>query len=192
MAELQAILSELANPGHPNDVHRRVELCRQALALLGRDQNPPLWAALNEQLAIGLAGDQQGERADNLERAIEHYGAALTVYTLGTFPADWARTRNNLGLTYRRRIRGERVKNIECAIRHYEEALKVRTREAFPQDWADTQNNLANAYGDRIRGERVKNICIGFDMIGQPSDLGVRLRASDRLAQPVAVTGSRC
>ena len=39
----------------------------------------------------------RGERADNLERAIEHYEEALTVYTPEAFPADCRRTQRNLG-----------------------------------------------------------------------------------------------
>ena len=35
-------------------------------------------------------------------------------------------------------------------------------------------------------------ICIGLDMIGQSSDLGVRLRASDRSAQQATATGWLC
>ena len=35
-------------------------------------------------------------------------------------------------------------------------------------------------------------ICIGLDLIGQLSDLGVRLRASDRSAQQATATGWLC
>ena len=34
--------------------------------------------------------------------------------------------------------------------------------------------------------------CIGLDLIGQSSDLGVRLRASDRSAQQATATGWLC
>ena len=43
-----------------------------------------------------------------------------------------------------------------------------------------------------LRAHGVAFICIGLDMIGQSSDLGVRLRASDRSAQQAAATGWFC
>ena len=39
----------------------------------------------------------RGERAENLEQAIQHYEQALAVRTREAFPQDWAMTHNNLG-----------------------------------------------------------------------------------------------
>ncbi|MGB3265950.1 MAG: tetratricopeptide repeat protein [Microcoleus sp.] len=99
-----------------------------------------------------------GSRAENLERAIAFYEAALTVYTLEDFPEDWAMTQNNLANAYRNRINGLRADNLERAIAFYEAALTVRTLEDFPEQWAMTQNNLANAYLYRINGSRAQNL----------------------------------
>nr|WP_232731833.1 hypothetical protein [Oscillatoria sp. PCC 10802] len=38
-----------------------------------------------------------GDRAENLERAIAAYQAALQVRTREAFPQNWAMTQNNLG-----------------------------------------------------------------------------------------------
>ena len=100
----------------------------------------------------------RGDRAENIERAIASYTAALEVYTRHTFPEDWAMTQNNLATAYSNRIRGDKAENIERAIASYTAALEVRTRDAFPEDWAMTQNNLGNAYSDRIRGDKAENI----------------------------------
>ena len=118
---------------------------------------------LREAAAWGSLGNlyqqyPQGDRANNLERAIAFYSAALSVYTRDTFPEDWAATQNNLANAYSNRIRGERADNIELAIRYYTDALSVYTPEAFPEDWAMTQHNLGIAYSNRIRGEKVENI----------------------------------
>ncbi|MCL1470440.1 CHAT domain-containing protein, partial [Argonema antarcticum] len=86
----------------------------------------------------------RGERAENIEKAIEFYTAALTVRTRDAFPENWARTQNNLANAYSDRIRGERAENIEKAIRCYREALEVRTPSAFPLDCLDTGRNLGN------------------------------------------------
>ncbi|MDZ8261266.1 CHAT domain-containing protein, partial [Nostoc sp. ChiQUE01b] len=104
----------------------------------------------------------KGDRADNIEKAIAAFTAALTVRTPEALPIDWATTQNNLGLAYTDRIKGDRADNIEIAIAAYTAALTVYTREALPQNWATTQNNLANAYRDRIKGDRADNIEIAI------------------------------
>jgi CHAT domain-containing protein/tetratricopeptide (TPR) repeat protein len=109
----------------------------------------------------------RGERAENIDIAIDHYNQALQVYTREAFPEQWAMTRNNLAIAYTDRIRGERAENIDIAIDHYNQALQVYTREAFPEQWATTRNNLAIAYTDRIRGERAENIDIAIDHYNQ-------------------------
>ncbi|MFK0733931.1 MAG: CHAT domain-containing protein, partial [Gloeotrichia echinulata HAB0833] len=103
-----------------------------------------------------------GERADNLEKAIAAYQAALEVYTREAFPVEWASTQNNLGTAYRDRILGERADNLEKAIATYSAALQVYTRESFPYHWALTQNNLGTAYRERISGEKADNIEIAI------------------------------
>ena len=118
----------------------------------------------------------RGERAENLERAIKYYEAALEVYTRNAFRENWAMTQNNLATAYNNRIRGERAENLERAIKYYEAALEVRTRNAFPQDWAGTQNNLAIAYGDRIRGERAENLELAI--LSYKAALEVRTRTA--------------
>ncbi|WP_445171361.1 CHAT domain-containing protein, partial [Microcoleus sp.] len=115
------------------------------------------WARTQNNLAIAYSDRINGSRADNLERAIEFYQAALTVYTFEDFPEDWAMTQNNLALAYSDRINGSRADNQERAIALYRNALTVYTFEDFPEDWAMTQNNLAVAYSNRINGSRADN-----------------------------------
>ena len=41
-----------------------------------------------------------GERADNLNQAIDFYQRALEVHTRETYPREWAMTRNALGAVF--------------------------------------------------------------------------------------------
>ena len=100
----------------------------------------------------------RGERADNIEQAIEVYERILKVLSQQKMPIEWANTMTNLGIAYKERIREERADNIEKAIDVYEQVLMVRTRQALPIDWANTIVNLANAYFNRVQGERSENI----------------------------------
>jgi hypothetical protein len=74
----------------------------------------------------------RGNRADNLDLAIDCYREALKVRTRESFSNEWATTRNNLGVAYLYRINGAETDNIEEAIRHFRAALEIYTPEQFP------------------------------------------------------------
>ncbi|WP_348304612.1 CHAT domain-containing protein, partial [Methanothrix sp.] len=88
----------------------------------------------------------RGDRAENIELAIEHYEQALKIRTQKDFPTDWAATQNNLALAYNDRIRGDRAENIELAIEHYSLALKIYTQKDFPNLCRKTAYNLGNLF----------------------------------------------
>lgn len=155
---LKKIFEELDRPTGLSELPRRIELCRQALAMISRETQSELWAMLQDDLASCLAQTSMGSRVENLEQAIHHFKLALEVRTRQRYPTEWASTQNNLATAYRERIRGERAENIEWAIDLYRQALQVRIRSAFPLEWAMTQNSLAGVYYLRIRGERSENL----------------------------------
>jgi len=128
------------------------------IVLNNRQPGSEMSAQTQNNLANAYSNRINGSRAENLERAIEFYEAALTVYTLEDFPEKWAITQNNLAIAYSYRINGSRAENLERAIKFYDAALTVRTREDFPEYWADTQNNIAAAYTHRINGSRAENL----------------------------------
>jgi len=128
------------------------------IVLSYREPGNTKYADTQNNLGIAYSYRIKGSRAENLERAIEFYESALTVYTFEDFPKDWAAIQNNLGEAYRNRIKGSRADNLERAIEFYESALTVYTFEDFPKDWAAIQNNLALAYINRIKDSRADNL----------------------------------
>ncbi|MDX6380977.1 MAG: hypothetical protein QOI57_2001 [Rubrobacteraceae bacterium] len=149
-SELGTLLQELGQLTKPGDMPQAVAVCQAALELVSRDSQPELWAALQGRLGNSLAQNPLGDRAQNIEDAIEHYELALQVYTRQDFPEQWATTQNNLATAYSDRIRGDRAQNIEDAIEHYELALQVRTPTTFPQDCRNTAYSLGNLlYNER-------------------------------------------
>src|SRR6476661_1209706 len=128
------------------------------IVLNNRQPGSEIFAQTQNNLAAAYSNRINGSRAENLERAISFYEAALTVRTLEDFPEKWAMTQNNLAAAYSDRINGSRAENLERAIEFYEAALTVYTLEAFPEYWAMTQNNLAIAYRNRINGSRAENL----------------------------------
>ena len=109
-------------------------------------------------LAVAYGNRILGNRADNLEQAIQCYQLALSVRTREAYPEQWATTQLNLAGAYQTRNTGDRSANVEESIECYRLALSVYTRDAYPEDWAMTQMNLAVAYSERIRGERAANV----------------------------------
>ncbi|MEG5196874.1 MULTISPECIES: tetratricopeptide repeat protein, partial [unclassified Microcoleus] len=93
------------------------------IVLNNREPGSEKYAQTQNNLAVTYSDRINGSRADNLEKAIEFYQAALTVRTLEDFPEKWAETQNNLAAAYSDRINGSRADNLEKAIEFYEAAL---------------------------------------------------------------------
>ncbi|MEG5057077.1 tetratricopeptide repeat protein [Microcoleus sp. A2-D2] len=133
------------------------------IVLSNREPGSQKFAQTQYNLANDYSNRIKGSRADNLERAIEFYDAALTVYTLEDFPKNWANTQNCLAAAYTNRINGSRAENVELAISCYQAALTVYTFDDFRETWANTQNSLAAAYTDKIKGSRAENVELAIE-----------------------------
>ena len=158
VGELQSILQALSQPIDLQGMPQRIELCKQALKLLSRQENAELWAKVQLELGNSLIQALDGNRLENIEQAISAYEQSLQVLTRDEMPIPWAQSMMNLANAYTSRIRGDRAENIEQAISAYEQSLQVLTRDEMPIPWAQSMMNLANAYTSRIRGDRAENI----------------------------------
>jgi tetratricopeptide (TPR) repeat protein len=116
------------------------------------------WADMQIILGNAYADLPTGDRAANLEQAIQCYREALRFRTPEAAPLDYATTQNNLGIAYRNLPTGDRAANLEQAIQCYQEALRFRTPEAAPLAYAATQNNLGTAYLHLPAGDRAANL----------------------------------
>lgn len=158
-SSLEELLAEL---GHASDgltaMPRRIELCRRALDQVDRETQPELWARLQCELGLCLCQTPRGDRAQNLWKAVDHFLAALEVYTRHCFPEEWAAVQHNLAIAYAESPKDVRRDNLERAIEHYRAALEVYTPRDFPQEWGAIQNNLGNVYAQCIEGERASNL----------------------------------
>ena len=69
---------------------------------------PADWAMTENNLANAYSNRIRGERAENIEQAIEHCETGSEGQdTEKDFPEDWAMTENNLANAYSDRIRGD-------------------------------------------------------------------------------------
>jgi tetratricopeptide (TPR) repeat protein len=95
--ELAAILSEIQKINDIRAMPQRIALCQQALTYVSKTTAPQLWSGLQVELGNSYAQNPLGNRADNLEKAIEGYQAALQVTTREVMPHDHRQTQRNLG-----------------------------------------------------------------------------------------------
>jgi CHAT domain-containing protein len=152
------IRAALERSTRPYDKASRAALCRRALQLVSREEEPVKWAVLHGEAANSLFDAQRENTSEEIEGAIHHFEQVFEVATFEDYPIAWALNHHNLGNAYTQRIAGDRAENLEQAIQRYEECLRFYTHEAQPENWATTQNNLAIAYRERIRGERAENL----------------------------------
>jgi tetratricopeptide (TPR) repeat protein len=120
-----------------------------ALAAYTRDDDPTEWGRIQWgriQAHRGwlLRERISGDRAENLERAIECSGAAIE--TLPSESVEWAHEMSNLGVLYRERRLGDRRENSRMAIAAFQEALQFFTRDGYPYGWARVQNSMGLTY----------------------------------------------
>jgi CHAT domain-containing protein len=137
----------------------------QALQVYTRQSYPQERASAQRNLAnlhyhvAWLYAQRVGEtQADDLDRAIEHYEAALEIWRRDKFPQKWASAQHGLGVAWFHRVHGSREKNLEEAIACHEAALSMRMRNKHPAEWAETQHNLGAAYIERYRDNRAQNL----------------------------------
>ena len=98
----------------------------------GRQAAVALRSKLLLRLAESYCARHQGDRADNLEKALAACERALELVAKESSPALFAQIQHRLGGVYLSRLRGDRAENLERAIAAYETALTVRTRKDFP------------------------------------------------------------
>jgi tetratricopeptide (TPR) repeat protein len=99
-----------------------------------------------------------GDRATNLERAIECHRAALDLVDRRTNSLEWSQASSNLGSALRVRLLGERAENIEAAIVAIQDALAVLEHLDRPLDHAQALKHLGAAYAKRVEGEPQENL----------------------------------
>lgn len=109
---------------------------------------------------LGMAYDRRviGNRADNLEQALEHYLMARKIAAEEGVEERFPSIINNLGYVYRMRIRGDKAENIETAIGFLQRARALHQAAGSRLKTAQTLTNLGVAYCDRLMGDRRENL----------------------------------
>lgn len=122
-----------------------------------RERFPLEWAISRYYAGRAALLFVNGTVAEDTEKAIEAYEAALSVPEFRTSDQDWALAQELLGDAYRKRQTGDYSENIERAIKAFQAALTVRNPSAAKY-WAQDQYFLAETFRIRQVGEPADNI----------------------------------
>lgn len=130
-----------------DNLNHSIQALQGALAVFERQENPRKISYNRYMLGVAWAQLRAGDRAANVERALELF--RLADERLGDlaskYPADTARIQRWRGLALIDRRQGSRKQNLEDAIACFESALTVFDRRKLGIDAAKTKTDLGRA-----------------------------------------------
>jgi tetratricopeptide (TPR) repeat protein len=135
-----------------------IPIARAALQKVSRESGPEIWATLHESLATALSRTPHGERAENLDQAIEHHELARQVFKPGGPEPGWqmwAMNEHHLALALFQRVRGDRTENVEKAILIWQNLISTFGETDIRLEW---RSSLGDALRERQVGNRARNI----------------------------------
>ncbi|MFI9248713.1 CHAT domain-containing protein [Streptomyces sp. NPDC053069] len=132
--ELRAVLSSLGgSPTAGDDPPGRIGRIRRALASVSPDEAPKVWRSLQGMLGDALLGDRTGDRAQNVEDALDALQASLSRQSRTARPILWAITMNDVARAHLERVRGDTEENAAHARAAFRQALEIFTDDAGPR-----------------------------------------------------------
>ena len=147
-----------------------------------RSTHPSLVAKLRFSLGKELCHASLGDHKENLERAIEHFEASLSVFTKEEYPEVWALLMNGLGNALCWLPVRNRAEVLEREISCYEDVLSIYSRESHPLQWASTQRNLGGACSEILTGDIQKNLKRAIEYYEKALSVDLRTRMPNEWA----------
>ncbi|WP_315789667.1 tetratricopeptide repeat protein [Fischerella sp. JS2] len=109
-----------------------------------------IWANIQHNLGNCYMKRIQGEREENLEKAINCLKKELEIHTQNHHPQEWLKVKNDLGVAYSDRIQGKHSENIKQALHHFTEALQAFPHDSFPEHLGRLSHNLTFVLREEI------------------------------------------
>ncbi|MFJ4525564.1 CHAT domain-containing protein [Streptomyces sp. NPDC088810] len=133
-SELQAALAPLSQaqtaaddpPGH-------IARIRRALESASPDSAPKVWRSLQAMLGDALLDDHTGDRAQNVEDALDAFQASLSRQSRTARPILWAITMNDVARAHMERVPGDGEENASHARAAFRQALDIFTGDPGPR-----------------------------------------------------------
>jgi CHAT domain-containing protein len=149
-----------------------LEYSRQSLENYSLDKFPFKRALIEANIGTVFLEIKVGNRAENLEIAIEYLERSLLfLNTLENASVERVQIQHNLGIAYHARTRGNRSEHLEKSLSYFQEALLALNQTENSIDRSIVQNGLGSVYLDRIQGNRGENIEIAIAYFYQALDI---------------------
>lgn len=132
------------------NIENEIDQLQMRLTSRSEQIYPYLKAESQDSLETAWLGRIEGDKENNLEKAIRCYEQANITRAREAMPIEWATT------TWLERIEESKKANLEKAIECYLEA--VRARDAMPIKWASITTNLGSGWANRIERNRKDNL----------------------------------
>ena len=134
--------------GETSHYETAVGLFDAALALRPKETAPLAWARGQVELAVTLERLAGGD-AKGMDKALDRYRLALSVYTFESSPREWAHVLGNMGNVQSTLGMVEAgTDRLADAVECYRAALTVVQREQDPDRWATLQHYLGTVLGE--------------------------------------------
>ena len=124
------------------DIERALTAFRRVVAALSSSERYGDLAAAEHAVGVAYTERIVGDRAANIERAIDSLDAALRHGDKERDPVNRAATLHALGVAYDYRLRGDRADNLARAFEHFEQACDVTRSHGSPADLARSLTSL--------------------------------------------------
>jgi CHAT domain-containing protein/tetratricopeptide (TPR) repeat protein len=136
-----------------------LQVCDQASSSKNSTRFSRMYAEVLNDLGNAYRERIEGDRSDNLEKAIACHREALQRPNPDDYHKTYACIQHDLGLAYRERLAGDRHDNLEQAIKYFNAAMQVYSfgHDTF-YERAMTLRNLGTVYQVRIEGNRCENL----------------------------------
>ncbi|NEO55804.1 MAG: CHAT domain-containing protein [Okeania sp. SIO3B5] len=151
VADFGGVLCQSSHGDKARNVEIAIAAYLAATTVLTREAYPKLWKFIQNNLGTAYLYRIYGEKAENLESAINCYKNALEVCEANT--EDWAQINMSLGGAYVLRLRGNKTENGQQGINCLSNALSIITRENFPVEWSRATANLGIVHLELYRIE---------------------------------------
>ncbi len=107
---------------------------------------PPRAVELERNIGLAYGASHTGDRAANVEAAIEYLERAVKGFEVHNTPEMAAMVRMEAARAWSERLAGDPLKNFDHAVEHLTSALEVYTRDRYPLAWAVAHTHIGGAY----------------------------------------------
>ncbi|MEU5345635.1 CHAT domain-containing protein [Streptomyces sp. NPDC020766] len=131
-------------------VEQAISAYLSALTVRTRDTDSYGWARTQNNLGSAYAERLRGTPADNKQRALQAYRAALEVHDILEYPDDYVMAKTNLGLLHLDFADGTRPRALDLSMEAFLSALLIRTPRTDPRRRQRLVRSMHDAFRARL------------------------------------------